>query len=611
MTSVEFIYDGSSFSIQCDINDKIKDIINKYITKTLIDKNSIMFLYSGNIVDQDLKLSEMIGNEEANKITILVFSKDNINECKTLEKSKYIICPKCKENIKYKIDEYKINLYECKNGHKVDNILLNEFWNTQYIDISKIICDKCKEKNKSNTYKNEFYKCLECGINICPLCKSSHDKSHNIINYEQKNYICQKHGDIYVKYCKKCKLNICLICENEHKDHNTISYGEIIPNKNLIKEYMEQLRKSIDIFKNKTKEIIDKLNKVIDNIEIYYNINDNIINSFEVRNKNYEILQNMREINNNNIIEEINKINNAININNKITNIINIYNQMFSKDISDINIIYNIKKKKDNGKEEEDFINIFGTEFVNNNRNTCKMIIDNKEYDLEEKFNIKNYNNNILKIRLKSYDITNMSNMFDGCSSLSSLLNNSKWNTNNVTDMSNMFNGCSSLSLLPDFSKWNTNNVTNMSNMFKGCSSLSSLPDISKFNTSNITDMSSMFSGCSSLSSLPDISKWNTNNVKNIKHMFNECLSLLSLPDISKWNTNNITDMSYMFNGCSLLSSLPDFSKWNTNNVTNMSNMFKGCSSLSSLPDISKFNTSKVTDMSYMFCSCSSLSSFT
>ena len=389
MTSVEFIYDGSSFSIQCDINDKIKDIINKYITKTLIDKNSIMFLYSGNIVDQDLKLSEMIGNEEANKITILVFSKDNINECKTLEKSKYIICPKCKENIKYKIDEYKINLYECKNGHKVDNILLNEFWNTQYIDISKIICDKCKEKNKSNTYKNEFYKCLECGINICPLCKSSHDKSHNIINYEQKNYICQKHGDIYVKYCKKCKLNICLICENEHKDHNTISYGEIIPNKNLIKEYMEQLRKSIDIFKNKTKEIIDKLNKVIDNIEIYYNINDNIINSFEVRNKNYEILQNMREINNNNIIEEINKINNAININNKITNIINIYNQMFSKDISDINIIYNIKKKKDNGKEEEDFINIFGTEFVNNNRNTCKMIIDNKEYDLEEKFNIK------------------------------------------------------------------------------------------------------------------------------------------------------------------------------------------------------------------------------
>ena len=29
MASVEFIYDGSTFSIQCNINDKIKDIINK------------------------------------------------------------------------------------------------------------------------------------------------------------------------------------------------------------------------------------------------------------------------------------------------------------------------------------------------------------------------------------------------------------------------------------------------------------------------------------------------------------------------------------------------------------------------------------------------------
>ena len=32
--------------------------------------------------------------------------------------------------------------------------------------------------------------------------------------------------------------------------------------------------------------------------------------------------------------------------------------------------------------------------------------------------------------------------------------------------MNNMFFGCSSLSSLPDISKWNTNNVTNMNNMF-------------------------------------------------------------------------------------------------------------------------------------------------
>ena len=57
--------------------------------------------------------------------------------------------------------------------------------------------------------------------------------------------------------------------------------------------------------------------------------------------------------------------------------------------------------------------------------------------------------------------------MFDGCSSLSSLPDISKWITNNVTDMSCMFNGCSSLSSIPNISNWNTNNVTDMTEMFR------------------------------------------------------------------------------------------------------------------------------------------------
>ena len=94
--------------------------------------------------------------------------------------------------------------------------------------------------------------------------------------------------------------------------------------------------------------------------------------------------------------------------------------------------------------------------------------------------------------------------------------------------MSNMFDGCSSLSSLPDISKWNTSNVKDMSYMFSGCSSLSSLPDISKWNVSNVNYMHYiyMFSGCSSLSSLPDISKL---NISNVKYMFYGCFSLISL----------------------------------------------------------------------------------
>ena len=64
------------------------------------------------------------------------------------------------------------------------------------------------------------------------------------------------------------------------------------------------------------------------------------------------------------------------------------------------------------------------------------MIIDNNEYKIAEKYNIKSNNNNKLKIKLEGIDnITNMSYMFDKCSSLSSLPDISKWNTNKVTDI--------------------------------------------------------------------------------------------------------------------------------------------------------------------------------
>ena len=78
---------------------------------------------------------------------------------------------------------------------------------------------------------------------------------------------------------------------------------------------------------------------------------------------------------------------------------------------------------------------------------------------------------------------------------------------------------CGKLSLFP-ITEWNTEKVINMSNMFEGCSSLISLPDISKWNTEKVINMSNMFDGCSSLISLPDISKWNTENVINMSYMF-------------------------------------------------------------------------------------------
>ena len=197
--------------------------------------------------------------------------------------------------------------------------------------------------------------------------------------------------------------------------------------------------------------------------------------------------------------------------------------------------------------------------------------------------------------------VTDMSSMFSYCRGLTSL-DVSKFDTSNVTNMDSMFSYCSSLTSL-DVSKFDTSKVTNMYSMFSGCSSLTSL-DVSKFDTSKITNyMGYMFSGCSSLTSL-DISNFDISKATFIGGMFSDCSSLTSL-DLSNFDTSKVTSMESMFYECSSLTSL-DVSNFNTSNVTSMYQMFSSCSSLTSL-DVSNFDTSQVTSIGYMFASCSSL----
>lgn len=201
---------------------------------------------------------------------------------------------------------------------------------------------------------------------------------------------------------------------------------------------------------------------------------------------------------------------------------------------------------------------------------------------------------------LNTSEVTDMSEMFDGCRYLQSL-DVSHFMTDNVKDMNTMFTSCSYLSSL-DVSHFNTANVENMAGMFANCSSLTTL-DLCNFNTDKVTDMSCMFSFCSHLNSL-DLSSFNTENVTDMEEMFFLCEKLQSL-DLSNFNTRDVTDMFYMFAGCYSLQSL-DLSSFDTENVTQMSNMFASCYSLTSL-DLSSFNTKNVTDMHQMFAGCREL----
>ena len=208
---------------------------------------------------------------------------------------------------------------------------------------------------------------------------------------------------------------------------------------------------------------------------------------------------------------------------------------------------------------------------------------------------------------LSSFDtqnVTNMYDMFSGCSALQSL-DLSSFNTQNVTAMNGMFYLCSSLQSL-DLSSFDTHNVTHMNAMFYGCSSLQTL-DLSSFNTQNVTTMGYMFRSCNSLQRL-DLSTFNTENVMKMSYMFRDCSSLQSL-DLSSFDTQNVTQMRYMFWDCSSLHSV-DLSSFNTQNVTDMEGVFYGCNNLQSV-DLSSFNTQNVTDFSRMFTNCTNLATVT
>ena len=126
-------------------------------------------------------------------------------------------------------------------------------------------------------------------------------------------------------------------------------------------------------------------------------------------------------------------------------------------------------------------------------------------------------------------------------------------NTSEVTNMSSMFSGCSSLTEL-NLSNFNTSAVTNMRYMFYGCSGLTEL-NVSNFNTSAVKDMSGMFYGCSGLTSL-NLSNFNTSKVWNMNSMFSGCSGLKRIFNTQTWRCEQSQDM---FKGCTQLNGAVEY----------------------------------------------------
>ena len=164
------------------------------------------------------------------------------------------------------------------------------------------------------------------------------------------------------------------------------------------------------------------------------------------------------------------------------------------------------------------------------------------------------------------------------------------------TSLKGFFAWLTNLETIKDLKYLNTEQVTDMSNMFYGCSALTSL-DLSNFNTAKVRDMSYMFYRCSALSSL-DLSNFNTAIVSDMSLMFGGC-SVLSSLDLSNFYTKEVRDMSYMFSRCSALTTIYASDKFVTSKVQSGISMFSSCKNLKGT--ILNYKDSK-TDHTYANC---------
>lgn len=165
---------------------------------------------------------------------------------------------------------------------------------------------------------------------------------------------------------------------------------------------------------------------------------------------------------------------------------------------------------------------------------------------------------------------------------------------------SSMFNNFSEITNINGLNIFTTINVTDMSYMFAGCKSLTSL-DIRGFNTSAVTSMRGMFNNLT-VTNL-DVSGFDTSSVTDMRYMFNNLPGLTNL-DVSGFDTSSVTDMSGMF-CCGSLTSL-DISQFDTSKVTSISSFIYDCRKLTTITFGPNFNKTE-SGMFFVFGSTSTI----
>ena len=532
------------------------------------------------------------------KIDIFLLDKLNnlIEEINIIRPKTYEILNQTLKNNLKNLPEYFKLFYPSSNNTEIEihsdeeyQLLKDTLFIRQLekIDLQQSIFDIAYNKldeSKRDIF-DEKYNCFICSENIkhenplfCYVCQK-------IFHFKcLEDWSLKKEKENEKLKCPYCKKELPL---NEWKqkldfEDNRKNDAEIInqlKRDNLIKnEIFDKFKE----FKSNTSYLLKSiLNKISELIKIIKNAQNNKLNDYikELSDDNIDLqIDNISNI----FYEEFNIIEQYIKNTKGLKNLENNNpikdNKILmvpEKQIKNIKAMYYEDNQKNREKNEyrntieliycskiRNLTNIFGTEFVNFNRNNINLTINNIKTPLVDQFML-NKGENKIKLYIK----------------------------NKLTNLSYMFYGCINLKNIKELKYLDTTNVKNFSRLFWGCSSLIDISCLRNWNVSNGVDFSYAFTGCSSLIDISPLATWNVSNGTNFSYMFCRCLTLIEINPLSKWRVDKGKDFSYMFSGCFLLSNLLPLKNWNIKNGKNFEGIFSQCKSLENLNDLDNWKS--------------------
>ena len=358
---ITFIYLDRLFSYPYTGKEKLNVIINKFIKEfnpisKIIEYN---FFYdrkriSPEYYEKPIEENPYFGKNEDFAINV----EKNI---------KVIECPKCNYgDCVVSLMNYKTIFYNCEHKHLYENSY-EKYFTDQIFFPERIICAglNCTKNHKIDP---NFFLCLSCSkllgrtISICTECKDKHkkeqaDEPHIIINYEDKNYYCQKHIKNMKYYCFQCKVNMCPACAKEHLENKEKKYNEhkiksidlLIPEEkeiNDLKKSLIEIKKNMNNLQIIINNLCYTLNGAMRIYKNYYSVASSIIEKYELFNKgekdfkNFTIFKTLRNLrfSNTQILEDLKSVINEKDKFDKAKMLIGIYddkkNRYYTPDIA-------------------------------------------------------------------------------------------------------------------------------------------------------------------------------------------------------------------------------------------------------------------------------------